>query len=55
MLQGVRPVGEELDFRSLQGRASLLLSLVQAYRLLAVMSKSVPRLLGRIPLCSKQV
>jgi len=50
MLQPVQVVGPRLDFFSIQDRVSLLLSLVQAYRLLAVMSKSVPPLPGRIPL-----
>ncbi|DBB09237.1 TPA: hypothetical protein ACH3X3_007820 [Trebouxia sp. C0006] len=48
--QPVQVVGPRLDFFSIQDRVSLLLSLVQAYRLLAVMSKSVPPLPGRIPL-----
>lgn len=55
MLQVVQPVGELLEFGSLQDRRSLLLSLVQAYRLLVVMSASVPQLPGRIPLYSEIV
>lgn len=53
MLQPVQAVGPRLDFCSIRGRVSLLLSLVQAYRLLAVMSTSVPQLRGRIPLYSE--
>ncbi len=50
MLQPVQAVGPTLDFSTIRDRVNLLLSLVQAYRLLAVMSRSVPLLPGRIPL-----
>ena len=53
MLQAVQAVGPTLDFCSIQDRVSLVLSLVQAYRLLAVMLTSVPQLPGRIPLYSE--
>lgn len=49
MLQPVQ-AGPRLDFCSIQDRVSLLLSPVQAYRLLAIMSTSVPQLPSRIPL-----
>ena len=50
MLQPVQAVGPTLDFSTIRDRVNLLLSLVQAYRLLAVMSRSVPLLPGRNPL-----
>ena len=52
VLQPVQVMGDRLDVRSAKGRMSFLLSLVQAYRLLAVMSAAVPQLPGRWPLYS---
>ena len=46
-------MGDRLDVRNGKGRVSFLLSLVQAYRLLAVMSAAVPKLPGRWPLYSE--
>ncbi|KAL0029075.1 hypothetical protein WJX77_004794 [Trebouxia sp. C0004] len=51
--QPVQVMGDRLDVRSAKGRMSFLLSLVQAYRLLAVMSAAVPPLPGRWPLYSE--
>jgi hypothetical protein len=48
-------MGDRLDFRSATDRLSFLLTLVQAYRLLAVMSAVVPQLPGRWPLYSEIV
>ena len=53
VLQPVQVMGDRLDLRSAKGRISFLLSLVQAYRLLAVMSAAVPQLPGRWPLYSE--
>jgi hypothetical protein len=52
-LQPVKVMGHRLDFRIAKDRLSFLLSLVQAYRLLAVMSAAVPQLPGRWPLYSE--
>lgn len=46
----MQALGNRLHFRSAENRLSFLLSLVQAYRLLAVMSAAVPQLPGRLPL-----
>ena len=46
-------MGNRLDVCSAKGRMSFLLSLVQTYRLLAVMSAAVPQLPGRWPLYSE--
>lgn len=54
-VQPVEVVGNQLDLCSLEDRLSFLLSLVQAYRLLAVMSAAVPQLPGRWPLYSEIV
>ena len=51
--QPVQVMGDRLDLRNAKGRMSFLLSLVQAYRLLAVMSAAVPQLPGRWPLYSE--
>lgn len=48
-------LGNQLDLRTGEDRLSFLLSLVQAYRLLAVMSAAVPQLHGRWPLYSEIV
>lgn len=48
--QPVQEMGPQLDFCCAKDRVSFLLSLIQAYRLLAVMSAAVPRLPGRRPL-----
>lgn len=53
VLQPAQVMGDWLDVRSAKGRMSFLLSLVQAYRLLAVMSAAVPQLPGRRPLYSE--
>ena len=54
-VQRVEVMGNKLDLRSGEDRLSFLLSLVQAYRLLAVMSAAVPQLPGRWPLYSEIV
>ncbi|DBB14133.1 TPA: hypothetical protein ACH3X3_001085 [Trebouxia sp. C0006] len=51
--QPVQVMGDRLDLRIAKGRMSFLLSLVQAYRLLAVLSAAVPQLPGRWPLYSE--
>lgn len=53
VLQPVQVVGPRLDFCNDKDRSSFLLSLVQAYRLLSVMSAAVPPLPGRWPLYSQ--
>ena len=53
VLQPVQVMGDRLDLRIAKGRMSFLLSLVQAYRLLAVLSAAVPQLPGRWPLYSE--
>ncbi|KAL0018074.1 hypothetical protein WJX77_001729 [Trebouxia sp. C0004] len=49
----VEVMGNKLDLRNGEDRLNFLLSLVQAYRLLAVMSATVPQLPGRWPLYSE--
>ncbi|DBB03176.1 TPA: hypothetical protein ACH3X1_013344 [Trebouxia sp. C0004] len=51
--QRVEVMGNKLDLRNGEDRLNFLLSLVQAYRLLAVMSATVPQLPGRWPLYSE--
>lgn len=46
-------MGDRLDVCHAKGRMSFLLSLVQAYKLLAVVSAAVPQLPGRWPLYSE--
>ncbi|KAL3130737.1 hypothetical protein ABBQ38_000083 [Trebouxia sp. C0009 RCD-2024] len=53
--QPVEVLGRRLDLRTGKDRLRFLLSLVQAYRLLAVMSAAVPQLPGRWPLYSEIV
>lgn len=53
VLQPVQVLGPRLDFCNDKDRSSFLLSLVQAYRLLLVMSAAVPPLPGRWPLYSQ--
>ena len=53
VLQPVQVLGPRLDFSDAKDWLSLLLSLVQAYRLLSVMSAAVPQLPGRWPLYSE--
>ena len=48
-------MGDRLDVRSARDQVSFLLTLVQAYRLLADMSAFVPQLPGRWPLYSEIV
>ena len=55
LVQPIEVIGSQLDVRSGEDRLIFLLSLVQAYRLLAVMSEAVPPLPGRWPLYSEVV
>lgn len=52
-LQPVQAMGHRLEFCSATDQVSFLLTLVQVYRLLAVMSAVVPQLLWRWPLYSE--
>lgn len=55
LVQPIELIGGQLDVGSGEDRLSFLLSLVQAYRLLVVMSEAVPPLPGRWPLYSEVV
>ncbi len=52
-LQPVKEVGSVMDLRGANERLSFMLTLVQAHRLLGVMSSAVPALPGRLPLYSE--